>query len=89
MNELEITVQDIENILMSHKTFLPKDVTEALHDELMEYYPEIIRDALKFSNDTEQQTQYVYSAIERLMIFDGLYITEPAIWEITSVYRIA
>lgn len=89
MNEFEITIQDIINILVSHDTKLPYDVSEKIYDELSEYFPEIVHDALNFSTDLKQQTDFVYSALERIMITDGIYITEPAIWEIRSVYRTA
>lgn len=87
MTEFEITLEDINDLLKSHETNLPRDVVEALHDELLMYFPEIIHDAMDFSTDLKQQTDFVYSALERIMINDGLYITEPAIWEIRSIYR--
>ena len=89
MNELEITTQDINSILLSHDTKLPYDVVEQLHDELMPNFPDIVQSALNFSTILEQQVDFVYSSLERIMILDGLYITEPAIWEIRSVYRTA
>jgi hypothetical protein len=89
VNSLEITTQDINSILLSHDTKLPYDVVEQLHDELMPNFPDIVHSALNFSTILEQQVDFVYSALERIMILDGLYITEPAIWEIRSVYRTA
>ena len=89
MNSFEITIGDIQNILLSHDTSLPRDVVDSLHDELMEYYPEIIRDALNFSTDLAEQTNYMYSVLERIMVFDGLYITEPYRWSLPEINRLS
>ena len=77
---IEVTVGDIENILLAHKTFLPHDVIEKLYDESEDIFSEIIANAKDCTDDQKKQWQFVYSTIERMMILDGLYITEPTVY---------
>lgn len=78
--DIEVTIGDIENILLAHKTLLPRDVIEKLYDEYSDIFNEIIANAQDCTEDREGQWKFVYSTIERMMILDGLYITEPAIY---------
>jgi hypothetical protein len=43
-------------------------------------FNEIIANAKDCTDDKEKQWQFVYSTIERMMILDGLYITEPSVY---------
>jgi hypothetical protein len=78
--DIEVTIGDIENILLAHKTLLPRDVIENLYDEYADIFNEIIANAKDCTDDKEKQWQFVYSTIERMMILDGLYITEPSVY---------
>jgi len=78
--DIEVTIGDIENILLEHKTLLPRDVIDKLYDEYSDIFNEIIANAKDCTDDKEKQWQFVYSTLERMMILDGLYITEPSVY---------
>jgi len=78
--DIEVTIGDIENILLAHKTLLPRDVIDKLYDEYSDIFNEIIANAKDCTDDKEKQWQFVYSTIERMMILDRLYITEPSVY---------
>ena len=73
----EVTRQDIAFILSMHNIKLPTDVLEALHDELLVEFTEIIHKGLKFSTELVEQNDYIMSKIEDVMIREGFYIKEP------------
>lgn len=76
----KITVADIENILLAHKTLLPRDVIDNLFAEYEDIFDEIIANAEDCTDNEIKQWQFIYSTIERMMILDGLYITEPQVY---------
>lgn len=84
-NALEITPNDIKNILNAHDTSLPYDMIESLHDELSVYFEEIVESCLRHSIILDEQTEHLYYLLENYMIQDGLYITEPQ--QFTSNYN--
>ena len=77
MQAFEVTTQDIAFILNMHNVKLPTDVLEALHDELLVEFNEIVHNGLKYSTELVEQNDYIMSKIEDVMIREGLYIKEP------------